>query len=165
MKKIIVVLVLINGLIPTVFAQKDQEIVDSIDFLRSSIDKNLPHLQIIGSLRDSNGYSYYVYANANKQIQYAKAYIISDSINRNLQWYYSGNHLIYAEQQWTNSKTNKVVQHQICYMVNDQLVKGINNNNIIDPSSEEFKTVNKILVTYEQSFLARYNSAENSSIK
>lgn len=151
------------GLASGAFAQKDQVIVDSIDFLRSSIDENLPHFKVVKTQKDSM--SSVVFTNAQKEIQCVKVYVKADSITRYVQWYYSGNHLIYAEQKWINNITNKVVDHEICYMVNDQLVRVVSNDNIMDTSSDKFSRINAMLVSYEQSFLAAHKPDENAEIK
>lgn len=124
-----------------------QQIKD-IEKIAQSINNNIKTFQMIELFRDSLSFrDVYVKDNV---LQLIKVHFIENKIEKNVDWYFQNEKLIYAESIWINIDTKKTVSHLKCYFNNLHMIAWLNEGKYVNSNSPEFKTREKQLVDYSK---------------
>jgi hypothetical protein len=149
MKRIILTIVTVFCLTIGIKAQTEQEQMITIDKQKTEIKNAINTYRKVVRFKDSLSYKY-VYLK-NKDLQMVNIWVKTDSLNKDVEWYFVNGKLVYSEQIWKSIKTNKVVDHKQFYLNDDKLFVGIGTNGKrIDPASKEFKEAMEGLAKYAE---------------
>ena len=141
MKKYFFILLAVTSLYQADYAQTSKQKTANIDKTKQEIKNNISNFKIIASIRNSAGYKY-TYAK-DKKVQLITLYDKeADTINKNVEWYFSNGHMIYAEQLWTNKRTKDTINHEEYYLFDSHVFAWVKSDNkMVDTSSDEFKNM------------------------
>jgi hypothetical protein len=124
-----------------------QQIKD-IEKTFQTIKDNISNFQLLEVFRDSLSFRD-VYLK-NNVLQLIIVQFIENRIEKNVEWYFVDQKLIYAESNWINLDTKAAVSNSKCYFTNLHMIKWENEKVIINPNSPEFKARETQLVDYSK---------------
>ncbi len=163
MKKIIFLTMLISFTISQgLFSQTDKDIDVGFDLListdtaqqireiekfKENIKNNINNFQKIEKYKDSLSFRNVYFKD--KVLQLVKVQQIDNKVEKNVEWYFLDEQMIYAEVIWINIETKQNINHEKCYLNRWQMIAWVNNENkFIDLKSTEFKLRESELVAY-----------------
>lgn len=124
-----------------------QQIKD-IENICENIKGNMDNLARIPVFRDSLSFRD-VYLQDN-QLQLVKIQHIEENIEKNIEWYFFAEKLIFAESNWISKETGKTVANMKCYFSNSHMIAWINDNKYMNSGSEEFRQREKQLINFSK---------------
>lgn len=114
-----------------------QKMID-ISKITESIKSNISTLKKVEIQKDNLGHRE-AYFKANS-LQLIKVNLIDNGIEKNIEWFYSNEKLIFSEAIWSDIASKKTVNKVTCYFDNDHLITWIDfGNKFLDPNSLDFK--------------------------
>ncbi len=118
-----------------------------INKLTEKTKSNLNNLKKIDIQKDNLGQRVaYFESNSLKII---KVYLTDNGIEKNIEWYYSDEKLIYSEANWEDISTNKIVNTVKCYFDNNHLITWIDfGNKFLDPNTDTFRERDSEMTIY-----------------
>lgn len=149
MKKYFITSILFITFISGGFAQADQQQISTIDKTRREIKGDMPNLQKIDTIRNNAG-SRDVYSKDKElKLVIINAKDNEHNINKYVEWYFSGGHLIYCEQHWTNFVTGTIVNSEKFYLSGTQMIDWIKTGDVhVDASTDGYKNMQATLLAY-----------------
>ncbi len=133
-----------------IYSQTQDKRITEIDKITQRIKNNISNYQKTVFEKDSTGKKYVYKDNYGLKLIIIenKEKINEKYTHKKVAWYFSNGHLIYTEQTWTEHATNKIKDHQKCYLDDTHLIFWKKFEQIVDPSSEDFKGLNKELTAF-----------------
>ena len=120
-------------------AKSDKEQIADIDKIKKEIKANLNSYTKTERAKSSEGYRY-VYTEG-KDLRLVAVYFKDTIEDKNVEWYFYNNQLIYSTQVWTNRASKKIIDNEKFYLNNERLFAWIRAGKKIDVNSKDFKKV------------------------
>jgi hypothetical protein len=131
----------------SVNAQTEKQKMQNIDKTIRDIKSNMSTFQKIERVNKPEAYSFVFLKD--KELQLISVKVIEDNLEKNVEWYYVNDVLVYAETLWLDYKTKEVVKNEKMYLDNGHLIAWINpEGKFVDKSSSEFKNVDSTITDY-----------------
>jgi hypothetical protein len=128
-------------------AEKKQML--SIDNTKENIKNSIGTFTKVEKFKDETGNRYAYFKDS--VLQLITVYYKEKNVDKNVEWYFSNDQLIYAEQKWTESETGKIVNNEKFYLSGGHLIVWIKTDNTkVDPSSQNFKYFDNKLGVYAE---------------
>jgi hypothetical protein len=135
------------------YAQSEEMTITEIEKQKSDIFNNLNNYRKTEDETDSLGY-WRVYRQGNDlraiMMEVRDNYDSAAPIDKKVEWLFSNNHLLYAEQTWTNVKTGEVIDNQKFYIGKDDLVTWLKFDSKLIRSTLGDQEVGKELIAYSE---------------
>ncbi len=155
MKKYILTALISFAIIEVVYSQTDKQQIASIEKETKEIQNKVGKYRKTEIFKDSIG-NKYAYKDGN-EIKLLTIYYQDTDANKNVEWYFFEEKLIYIQQIWTDKETNKIVDSKKCYLNSGQLIAWVINDKLVDANSEEFKKVKIELGAYGKKLIEQTN--------
>lgn len=142
MKKYFLVIVTTLLFTESIYSQSatvPDEVLSGIDEVKEVIKKNIGSYQKKEKFKNSTGYNRAYFKG--QELQLISVYYKDTITEKNVEWYFQHEKLIYSQQLWTDIKTKDTLDYERFYLNNERLIAWLKFNKKVDTASEAFRKV------------------------
>jgi hypothetical protein len=136
-------------------AQADKQMLAKIDNIKSSIEHN--KATCLKTEKTDSSSSKYIYTK-NHVLQLVIVDYKEQGIDKKVLWYFANKQLVYTEQTWTNTVSNKIVGNEKVYLTNGHIIAWLDSQNKEqEADTEKIKAYDVLLAAYADHLVKEYS--------